>query len=156
MARIRYEVHGQQSEPRLIDELAAAHHRIGIDGLLRKRGRRARVGPVPAVAAVEGFRWGLLDGWSQRWWPQGIEVLEGRSAGQAGDQRDAVLLVSWYAQQRRGTTQGARITVVDRRDPHRLCYHHVLLVEPWREGSTIRMRPVEVHAGGLAVVDDRL
>ena len=147
MARIRYEVHREQPDAGLIDELATAHPRIGMDGLLRGRGRRARVGRVPAPAAIEGFRWGVLDGWSQRWWPQGIELL---------DERDDVLLVSWFAQERRGATQGARITVVDRRDRRRPRYHHVLLVEPFRDGSVVRMRPVSIHAGGLALVGERL
>ncbi|MEO7721076.1 MAG: hypothetical protein ABIS08_04070 [Pseudolysinimonas sp.] len=147
MARIRYEVHGVQPEDGLIDELAAAHTRVGVAGLLRETGRRARPGRVPAPAAVEGFRWAQLDDWSQRWWPQGIEVL---------DERDDVLLVSWFAQQRRGATQGARVSVVDRRDPRRPRYHHVLLVEPWRDGARCRMRPVAIHAGGLAVVGTRL
>jgi hypothetical protein len=48
------------------------------------------------------------------------------------------------------------VSVVDRRDPQRPRYHHVLLVEPWRDGSVIRMRAVGIHAGGLAVVDNRL
>jgi hypothetical protein len=154
VARIRYEVHGQQPEHGLLDELMAGHHRVGIDGLLRRRGRRAYPGRPAVPAAVEGFRWGTLDGWSRRWWPQGIEVLEGYGAG--NEDHDGVLLVSWFAQQRRGATQGARITVVDRRDPRRPRYHHVLLVEPVREGSVARMRAVEIHAGGLAVVGDRL
>ena len=152
MARIRYEMHGEQPEGGLLDELVAAHRRIGVEGLLRSRGRRARPGRVPATAAVEGFRWGPLDEGSRRWWPQGIEVL---------DERDDVLVVSWFAQQRRGLTQGARITVVDRRDPRRPRYHHVLLVEPVRVDArpgrrAVGMRPVEIHAGGLAVVGDRL
>jgi hypothetical protein len=144
---IRYELRGEGSEQGLIDELAGSHPRIGIAGLLRRRGRLARPGRVPASAAIEGFRWRTPDGWSQRWWPQGIELL---------DERDDLLLVSWFAQPRRGVNQGARITVVDRRDRRRPRYHHVLLVEAWRDGSVIRMRPVIIHAGGLAVVGNRL
>ena len=151
MARIRYEVHGERSEAGLLGELVAAHRRIGISGLLEGRGRRARSGRAPAAAAIEAFRWAPLDGWSQRWWPQGIELL-----GPANGFDDDVLLVSWFAQLRRGTTQGARITVVDRRDPRRPRYHHVLLVEASREGSDIGMRPVTIHAGGLALVGTRL
>jgi hypothetical protein len=147
VARIRYEVHRERPDGGLIEELAAAHPRIGVDGLLRGRGRRAWVDLPPAPAAIEGFRWGVLDGWSQRWWPQGIELLEGN---------DDVLLVSWFAQERHGATQGARITVVDRRDRRSPRYHHVLLVEPWRDGLVVRMRPVGIHAGGLALVGDRL
>lgn len=151
MARIRYQVHRENPDPRLIDELAARHARVGIAGILGARGRRARPAAVPAPAAVEGFRWDSFDEWSQRWWPQGIEVLAGADAG-----RDDVLLVSWFAQQRRGGSQGARLTVVDRRDPQRPRYHHVLLVEPFRDGATIGMRPVGIHAGGIAVVGSRL
>ena len=147
MAGIRYEVHGEHPADGALDQLVAAHHRIGVDGLLRSRGRRARPGRVPAPAAEEGFRWGPLDGWSRRWWPQGIEVL---------DEHDDILVISWFAQQRRGATQGARITVVDRCDPRRPRYHHVLLVEPVRDEAGVGMRPVEIHAGGLAVVGDRL
>ncbi|MES1212232.1 MAG: hypothetical protein ABUT11_01650, partial [Leifsonia sp.] len=147
MASIRYVVQGEPTEDGLIDALAARHPRIGISGLLRRRGRRARPGRPPMDAAIDGFRWGVLDGWSARWWPQGIEVL---------DERDELLVVSWFAQQRRGSTQGARVTVVDRRDRERPHYHHVLLVEPWRNGAKLGMRPVTIHAGGLAVVGDRL
>ena len=147
MASIRYLVQGEPTEDGLIDALAARHPRIGIPGLLRRRGRRARPGHPPMETAIDGFRWSALDGWSQRWWPQGIEVL---------DERDDLLVVSWFAQQRRGSTQGARLTVVDRRDRARPRYHHVLLVEPWRNGSELGMRPVAIHAGGLAVVGGRL
>lgn len=151
MAGIRYQVHREDSETGLIDELATRHPRVGIAGLLPGRGRRAKAVQVPAAAAVEGFRWAVRDSWSQRWWPQGIEVLERADAGS-----DDVLLVSWFAQQRRGATQGARITVVDRRNPRRPRYHHVLLVEPWRDGAQCLMKPVAIHAGGLAVVGSRL
>jgi hypothetical protein len=147
VASIRYAVQGESTEDGLIEALAARHPRIGIAGLLRRPGRRARGGRPPIEAAIDGFRWGVLDDWSQRWWPQGIEVLDGR---------DDVLVVSWFAQQRRGSTQGARLTVVDRRDRARPRYHHVLLVEPWRDGTAIGMRPVTIHAGGLAVVGDHL
>jgi len=151
VASVRYQVHRENHDSGLIDELAARHPRVGVAGVLGARGRRARVGRVPAPAATEGLRWAPLDGWSRRWWPQGIEVLQG-----ADPARDDALLVSWFAQQRRGFSQGARVTVVDRRDPRRPRYHHVLLVEPFRDGAAVGMRPVVIHAGGLAVVGSRL
>jgi hypothetical protein len=148
--RLRYELRGERPEEGLVDELAQRHPRIGISGLLRRRGRRARTGGASAPAVVEAFRWGLLDGWSQRWWPQGVEVLSDRDAG---DRRDELLVVSWFAQEVRGSSQGARISVIDRRDPRRPRYHHVLLVEPTRgaDGSP-GLAPVRIHAGGLARV----
>ena len=149
MGEIRYELRAEGSEDGLIDELAAVHPRIGLDGLLARRGTRAWPGRVPAEAAVEGFRWGLLDGWTPRWWPQGVEVLSERD--------DSILVVSWFAQERGGTSQGSRITIIDRRDARRPRYHHVLLVEPVRSPhGTVTMTAVHVHAGGLARVGYRL
>jgi hypothetical protein len=157
VAGIRYELRGESSDARLIDELAVVHPRIGLEGLLGRRGTRAWPGRVPAEAAIEGFRWGLFDGWSARWWPQGVEVLSDESHGGHGGHGDGILVVSWFAQEVRGTSQGARITVIDRRDPARPRYHHVLLVEPTRDTEgRISMEPVHVHAGGLARVGHRL
>lgn len=148
MGAIQYELRGESPEEGLIDELAAVHPRIGVEGLLRRRGIRAWPGRVPAGAAVEGFRWGPVDSLTPRWWPQGVEVL---------DEHDGLLVVSWFAQKRRGTSQGARISVVDRRDPARPRYHHVLLVEPTRDAQgKADMAPIQVHAGGLAVLGHRL
>lgn len=148
MGTIRYELRGESPEEGLIDELAAVHPRIGVEGLLRRRGIRAWPGRVPAKAAVEGFRWGLFDSWTPRWWPQGVEVL---------DDNEGLLVVSWFAQTRRGSSQGARISVVDRRDPARPRYHHVLLVEPTRDSERkAAVAPIQVHAGGLARLGHRL
>ena len=131
-----------------IDELAARHPRIGLDELLRRRGRRARVSRPLAEAAVWGFRWPLIEQWSRRWWPQGVDT---RPDG--GD----ILAVSWFAQRRRGRSRGSRVSFVDLRDPRRPRFHHVLLVEPVRgHDGRVRMDPVHVHAGGLAWVGGRL
>lgn len=149
MAEIRYELRDESPGEGLIDELAAVHPRIGVEGLLRRRGTRAWPGRVPATAAVEGFRWGLRDAWSTRWWPQGVEVLSGHD--------DGILVVSWFAQEEQGASQGARISVIDRREPQRPRYHHVLLVEAVRDGDGgVSMEPLRVHAGGLARVGHRL
>lgn len=151
MDAARYELRGARADAALIDELAARHPRIGLSGVLSRRGTRARPGRVPAEAAVEGFRWGLLDSVTPRWWPQGVEVLD-----VAGGTGADILLISWFAQKGRGPHRGSRISVVDRRDPRRPRYHHVLLVEPVREGTELRMRAVDIHAGGLALLGTRL
>jgi hypothetical protein len=91
-----------------------------------------------------GWRWGLRDRWSGTWWPQGIAVGEHRGI--------PVVLVSWYAQERRGRRMGARLTVVDLRDERRPRYRHVLLVAPEDDG----LAPVPIHAGGIAWTGDRL
>ena len=153
MGDIRYELRSEPTEPPLIDELARVHTRIGLDGVLQRRGRRARVARVPGAGsvAVDGFRWGSLEQFSRRWWPQGIEVRGGH---------DELILVSWFAQPRprrdATSSQGARVTVVDRREPRHPRVHHVLLVEPVRDGARIRLDAVPIHAGGIAWVGDRL
>ena len=161
MGAIRYELRGESPDEGLIDELAAVHPRIGVEGVLRRRGIRAWPGRVHAEAAVEGFRWSLFDGWTRRWWPQGIEVLSGHGdchgGGDRDRDRDRILVVSWFAQDVRGASQGARISIVDRRDPRHPRYHHVLLVEAVRgDDGVVTMEPVHVHAGGLALIGHRL
>jgi hypothetical protein len=149
---VQYEVRSEQSAKELIDDLARVHRRVGVAGLLACRGRRARVGRAVSPVAVETLRWQLRDGWSRRWWPQGIEVLS-----DGVDGVDGVLAVSWFAQRRRGRSQGARISVIDRRDSRRPRYHHVLLVEPTRlPRGGVGLAPVAIHAGGLARLGDAL
>jgi hypothetical protein len=116
--------------------------RVGLAGLLDGhdgRARRAHVGRAPGTAVAAGWRWGLRDRWSTRWWPQGVAV--GEHAG------IPIALVSWFAQERRGVRQGARLTVVDLRDERRPRYRHVLLVTVADDG---RLEPVPIHAGGIA------
>jgi len=134
----------------LVDEAVAAHGtRIGLDGLLQRRGARAWRARVRGAAAAGGFRWRLRDDFSRRWWPQGIDV--GSHAGRP------VLVTSWYAQERRGVSPGVRLSFVDLRDPRRPRYHHVLLVEPVRgDDGSVRADPVRIHAGGIGWVGDRI
>jgi hypothetical protein len=98
---------------------------------------------VPGEAAGRGFTWDEQDRSDPRWYPQGVASL--RSG--------PLLLVSWYAVRRLGWTRGSRLTVVDRSDPERPRYRHVLLVEPRRLRTFGR---VPVHAGGIAVLGDLL
>ena len=98
---------------------------------------------VPGDAAGRGFTWDEQDRSDPRWYPQGVASLRsGR-----------LLLVSWYAVRRLGWTRGSRLTVVDRSDPERPRYRHVLLVAPRRLRTFGR---VPVHAGGIAVLGDLL
>ncbi|TPW75053.1 hypothetical protein [Schumannella soli] len=173
MAQVRHGLRREIADDDARDRLLAAHTRLGLDGLLAS-GRQAagasallaRLGwrrsdglPRPrrmsrirstAPAATHTLRWQWLDDRSQRWWPQGIEVIrhEGRR----------VLLVSWFAQKRRGASQGSRLSIVDL-DVRRPRYWNVLLVHAVVDEaapSGVRFEPVEVHAGGIAFTGDRL
>ncbi|MBI5161708.1 MAG: hypothetical protein HY996_09905 [Micrococcales bacterium] len=128
------------------------HERVGVAGLGTGRARRGRWGVPPAPHAVAGFRWDAIDDRHPRWWPQGIDVLPGEGG------RPTLIAVSWYSQRGRG----ARVSFVDPR-PDAPRYRHVTLAAPVEvpEGDSavpggVRLAPVEVHAGGIAIVDDRL
>ncbi len=127
--------------------MLARHERVGLEGLLAPRARRGRLTEVPAPAAEEGFRWGVWDGRTPTWWPQGIDVRpdEGGPGGR-------LLVVSWYAQRRR-VAAAARLSFVRLRPGERPRYQHVLLVEPLPDGGST---PIAVHAGGIAWHEDRV
>jgi len=125
----------------------AGFERIGLAGVLDGRGgrgRRARATRAPGALVARAWRWTLLDGWSPRWWPQGVAIGAHDGA--------PVALVSWFAQPwgwRRD--RGARVTVVDLRDARRPRYRHVELVTLSPEGA---LAPVPIHAGGIAWTSD--
>jgi len=124
--------------------VAGAREVLGLGGVLAGRGgrgRRARRVNAPGSAVAQAWTWSLLDRWTQLWWPQGVALGEHEGA--------PVALVSWFAQVRRGIRRGARLTVVDLRDERRPRYRHVLLVEVGAGGA---LRPVPIHAGGIAWV----
>ncbi|MDO9377789.1 MAG: hypothetical protein Q7T56_02990 [Nocardioidaceae bacterium] len=119
--------------------------RVGLAGVLDDLDRDAVPCEVPGEAPVEGFTWQDADRDDPRWYPQGVTVPL------TADGRD-VLLVSWYAHRDRwGRTPGSRITVVDRTDPSRPRYRHVLLVDTASRLGRLRLRRVPVHAGGISV-----
>ena len=145
-----FELHGSVTPPGLSDEAAvgASAERIGLAGLLARRAHRARRVRVPGSAAVEGFRWRLIDTFTPTWWPQGIAV--GRFEG------TPLAITSWFAQPKRGREMGSRVSIVDLTNPRRPRYHHVLLVAPRRTSSGTAFDPVVVHAGGIVWSGDRL
>jgi hypothetical protein len=103
--------------------------------------------------AAWAFTWDAQDAASRRWWPQGITSSGDATAAPDGAGRDArpVLLTSAYSRVVDGVSHGSRVTVVDLADPGRIRYRHVLLVRPVRDAEgRVDLRPVAVHAGGLA------
>ncbi|MCT1479154.1 hypothetical protein [Microbacterium sp. p3-SID336] len=88
------------------------------------------------------LRWLTARSWTQRWYPQGVDVgeLRGRRS----------LVVSWFRQDRSGRHLASRITVVDLERSRHL---DVMLAT---EGTDGRLEPARIHAGGLAWFGDRL
>lgn len=141
----------------LTDELATSLQRVGLDGVLDDLDRAAEPCAVPADAAVEGFTWQREDSDSTQWFPQGI-TTSADAVGEEDLDGRRVIVTSWYAKRVRGRSQGSRVTFVDRSDPDRPRYRHVLLVEPVRKGrrGRVDLRPVHVHAGGIVWYGDYL
>ena len=143
----RYRLRAARRGERDVDDLARRWSRTGLDGVLTELDRSATPCEVPGEAAGRGLAWEPRDDHDPSWWPQGVACARGSD----------VLLVSWYAERRWLVhTQGSRISVVDRTDPDRPRYRHVLLVVPRRRLGLRRTRPVPVHAGGIAVLGDLL
>ena len=129
----------------LLSDAIRRHDRVGLAGLTARPSRRGRWGVPPAPNAVAGFRWGVRDERHPHWWPQGIDVLPGHG------ERPTLIAVSWFSQRGRG----ARVSFVEpRADAPR--YRHVILAAPAADAGRARLGPVDVHAGGIAVVDDRV
>ncbi|MEO5921975.1 MAG: hypothetical protein ABIQ01_12615 [Pseudolysinimonas sp.] len=120
------------------------HEPIGLAGLLSRRGRWAWRTRAAAPAAEQGFRWGWRETFSPSWWPQGIDVQ-----GSGGER---VIVVSWFSK-RRGRQVATRLSFVTSTDTSRPRVRHVLLVEPGPRGG---LRPITVHAGGIAWHGDRI
>jgi hypothetical protein len=132
---------------RHLTALTGALPRVGLDGVLADLDRTAEPCPVPGDAAGHGFTWDDVDRADRGWVPQGIAALR---SGQ-------VLLVSWYARRRRPLrTHGSRLSVVDRSDPDRPRYRHVLLTCPRRPLGVTTLGRVPLHVGGIAALGDLL
>jgi hypothetical protein len=148
MTPVPLELHSSFTDGSVLADSALGLDRVGLTGVLATRGHRVYRSRVPGAAATLGYRWGLRDTFTSTWWPQGIAT--GKHNG------DPVIITSWFAQPRRGTKMGARISVIDLRDPARPRYHQVLLVEPRRRNGAVVFEPSHVHAGGIVWTGDRL
>lgn len=131
-----------------IDEAVALYgRRVGVAGVIAHLNRQAVRTPVPGLAVKWGFRWNDSDFNTIRWWPQGITTSADASDTEDIDGR-RLLVTSWYSKRVGNENRGSRITVVD---IDTLEYRHVLLVVPERNrDGRLELRPLLVHAGGLA------
>lgn len=130
--------------------------RVGLRGVLADLGRIARPTEVPGAAADAGFAWDHHDQVSRRWYPQGVTTAADADARGDFDGR-SVAIVSWYARGLIGRLfLGSRITVVADIDAKEPRYEHVLLMAPRRILGIPLLRPVRVHAGGIAWYGEHL
>ncbi|MEW2008309.1 MULTISPECIES: hypothetical protein [Microbacterium] len=88
------------------------------------------------------LRWLTARSWTQRWYPQGIDVGERRGR--------RALAVSWFRQDRTGRHLASRVVLVDRARARRI---DIVLAVADDDGV---LQPAPIHAGGLAWFGDRL
>ncbi|WP_160298621.1 hypothetical protein [Microbacterium sp. SA39] len=88
------------------------------------------------------LRWLSARSWTQRWYPQGIDLGLWRG--------HRTLAVSWFRQDRNRKHLASRVAFVDLERSRHL---DVLLAV---EGDDGELAPAPIHAGGLAWFDDRL
>lgn len=123
--------------------------RVGLAGVLERLDRTGAQVTVPGLPDALGHTWDDEDRETTAWMPQGITTSYD-AHGNARAEGPATVLVSWYASDAAGRDAACRISVLDLRAG--VSYAHVRLLEPhrpwWRTRSHVR--PVPVHAGGIA------
>jgi hypothetical protein len=118
----------------------------GLASLLADLNRQARRSRGFFGRAVHrAWTWDREDRRTHQWWPQGVTTSAdaGASTG-LGNRR--VVVVTWYAKEVAGVSQGSRLTFLDL---DTLRYRHVLLVVPALRDGRLELRPLRVHAGGV-------
>ncbi len=120
---------------------------VGLLGDLKYAVRPARVVPRLLGRAVrEAYRWDAHDERDELWYPQGISTSADASETEDfGGRR--VVVATWYSTGKDGIKRGSRVTFVDL-DSGR--YRHVLLVVPvFDESGDLKLKPMNIHAGGI-------
>ncbi|WP_033434825.1 hypothetical protein [Saccharothrix syringae] len=133
----------------LIDDLDAALPNVSVPTVVAD-GNRAATSCSPAAAnRVASFCWNSGDDDVAYWVPQGITTTAD-AYGEATYEGATAVLVSWYDNGTDGVDRGVRVSFVDYSTPSAPTYRHVLLVEPYTNGSgQASFRAVNLHAGGI-------
>lgn len=125
---------------------------VGVEGLLtdlKWKLRRSLSGRLLGRAVARAWRFDRYDEKDPRWWPQGMTCAP-EGAVPAG--RD-VVVTTWYSKELDAANHGSRVTFVDLTSRR---YRHVLLVEPVRKDGRLVLKPLHIHAGGLAWIGEQL
>lgn len=133
----------------LIDDLDAALPNASVPTVVADGNRAASTCSPPAANRVAAFCWNSGDDDVDYWMPQGITTTAD-AYGEATYEGATAILVSWYDNGSDGIERGVRVSFVDYSTPSAPTYRHVLLVEPYTDGSgQASFRPVNLHAGGM-------
>lgn len=105
---------------------------------------RRRLGARIQARPAEGFAWLGMRGITQRWYPQGVDVVP-----QEVSSGTRALAVTWFEQRADRTTVASRVTLVTLEGVRRRVDVHLVVAGPDPEPATL-------HAGGIAWLGDRL
>jgi len=117
--------------------------------------RTGRACNAPATNRVASFCWNSGDSSVAYWMPQGITSSSDAHASGKVDGKE-VLVTSWYDTGSSGINRGVRLSFVDMANATTPQYRHILLVEPYWNGSQADFRAVKAHAGGIVWYGDKL
>lgn len=146
----------------IIDALAQQLPVVGFDTIVGDLNRDVQpVGSVPGGpdGLAYGFAWDDEENDKAWWIPQGISgSADASEDGLVAGRR--MIAVSWYydIEQHAGSTgeKGVRISWVDVTDPDAPRYRMALLVDPTGTPDAPDFAPVQIHAGGIVWLGDRL
>lgn len=142
--------------------LAAALKKVSVADVLGDLNRTATsigASTLPGVPGFQrGFSWDADDEGKEWWIPQGLTgSADASAAGTVAGKK--VVAVSWYydATKHPGSTgeKGIRLSFADVTST-KVTYRHALLVLPKMAAGRADFDPIDIHAGGIAWVGDRL
>ena len=122
-------------------------------------------GSDPELARLDpldrAFTWDAVDRGDKTWMPQGVSGSFDAAADERIDGRE-VVAVSWYHNAKASgladRSEVARISFADITDLDAgdVAYTHAVLADVYDNGGVPDIRPIHIHAGGIAWVGDHL
>lgn len=140
------------------DLISGLHDELGtatLSDVIASVNRSTTSCSAPVSHRVASFCWNSGDAAVEYWMPQGITSSADADASGSVDGHE-VLVTSWYDKGTEGFNRGVRLSFFDMSDTTTPDYRHILLVEPYWNGSQVDFRAVNAHAGGIVWYGDKL
>ncbi len=141
--------------------LSAVLKKVSVADVLGELNRTATgvaVSTVGAAGFQRGFAWDSDDQGKAWWIPQGISgSFDANATGTIAGRK--VVAVTWYYDLAKhpgsAGEKGIRLSLADVTGPT-VTYRHLLLVSPKMAAGRADFDPIDIHAGGVAWIGDRL
>ncbi|HIW62026.1 MAG TPA: hypothetical protein H9881_06180 [Candidatus Stackebrandtia excrementipullorum] len=144
-----------ETDPDLLAGLRDELGTVTVSDVVESANRTARSCSAPVSHRAASFCWDSGDSGVQYWMPQGITSTSDADASGTVEGHEA-LVTSWYDTGSSGINRGVRLSFVDMSNTSTPAYRHILLVEPYRNGSQVDFKAVNAHAGGIVWYGDKL